>query len=583
MIGQQQTDFSDKFYRNPQLFHDWYRQQLVLGKSPNDVILELESDPFPWVFCRQMCIAHWGNLYKIREAFTEKCMSSGVKLIEAYAISLDAYMQIAWFDTSADGYNALAQQYLPMLEGYLAEILEGEPEPVRREVEASLRTTIGFAHFRLGNNALATEQGSRALFWINKVHANFMLSKSRNLIVAVNANSGQQLEEAMHILDEDRKNSSRTRSSLPFQERAYAEMLFYLGHNQQVISTLEKLSREFQGSGQQTVRSACQMFQTLLGYRYGLLDEESSVENPRGWITSSVGYLVQYGTLPATSQTKDKRDALLVKAIDVWRNNRFEELSWARILGQWVTGTANLWLGKTSSALVALNTIPSQIDSTQWLDLRILKTGLGIELALHLNNPELDLSRYLDDLRRLLCDVDKIKLASKKGLLERFIRWHPVAAAFAAVVPDGIVELQEATRAIMQVGYRNVVQGVYLPPAYMVELIFRSLDLDRVPAYRFTQADPGSGRVKRNQLMGKYGEVDYWLPTISVIRLIYGLKKSGYSETALKIANEYGILPHSNAEYVMVPVLERIGELTRQLLLDKISPLGFANRIVTPD
>jgi hypothetical protein len=82
--------------------------------------------------------------------------------------------------------------------------------------------------------------------------------------------------------------------------------------------------------------------------------------------------------------------------------------------------------------------------------------------------------------------------------------------------------------------------------------------------------------------MIKYGEVDYWLPTISAIRIIYGLKKSGHSETALKIANEYGILPHSNAEYAMVPVLERIGELTQQLLLDKLTTREFANQIVNP-
>jgi uncharacterized Fe-S cluster protein YjdI/CDGSH-type Zn-finger protein len=129
----------------------------------------------------------------------------------------------------------------------------------------------------------------------------------------------------------------------------------------------------------------------------------------QGWITSSVGYLVQYGTLPVISQTKEKREALLVKAIDVWRSNRYEELSWDRIVGQWVTGTANLWLRKTSSALVALNAIPSHVDTTQWLDLRILKAGLGIELALHLNNPELNLSRYLNELRQLLTEIDGIK------------------------------------------------------------------------------------------------------------------------------------------------------------------------------
>lgn len=530
-----------------------------------------------------MCIAHWSDLRTVRDHLTEAALSSSDSLIEAYAVSLDSYREIAKFNTSTDGYNSLAYQYLPMLEGYIREILKGERSGIVREVEASLHSVCGLIHFDLGNNDRAIEECSHAIYWIKKIGANFLLSKCRSLFVTAKASCGQ-LDEAIAAIVDERSNLTRARASIPFQERAYAEMLFYLGQNEQPIVLLQKLESETEGNNKRNVQNTIQRTKCFLGKGDGSEGVDEHYKNdPRGWLVLSIGNLVKHLSLPISSQTRDQRETLLNEAIKVWKDNPHQEYLWLTAWGQWVTGIANLWLGKTSSSLTALNAISLNISQTQWLDLRLLKAGLGIELALHLNNPELNLNLFLDELQLVLADAERINMASKKGLLKRFMHWHPVAAAFVAIMPSGIVELQDATKAIMQVGYRNVVHGHSMPPAYMVELIFRSLDLDRIPAYRFTQSDPGSSRVKRNHLMIKYGDVDYWLPTISAIRLIYGLKKLNASETALKIANEYGILPHSNAEYAMLPVLERIGELTQQLLLDKLTTREFAKQIVTPD
>jgi hypothetical protein len=570
-------------YQSPSAFHSWYQTQLESGRSPLEVLEELAQDPSPWALCRQMCIAHWSDLWKVREQLTQKCLYSSYKFIEAYAVSLDAYREIVKFNTSTDGYNSLAQQYHPMLEGYIKKVLEGGRTPIGCEVEASLRAACGLIFFDLGNYDRAAEECSQAIYWIKKSGANFLLSKCRSLFVSIQSRAGR-LDEAILTIEEERRNASRAKSSFPFQERAYAEILFYLGHADLSLNLLHKLEAEVEGTNKGLVQNTIERILCLLGRSGGTKRvNELYTHDAREWIIESVGSLVQHSSLPVTAQTRDRKDALLLNAIKVWTENRYLELSWQSALGHWITGIANLWLGKTSSAVAALTSIPEEVTKTQWLDLRILRVGLGLELSLHLNNPELKPDPYIGELRRILADADTIKMASKKELLERFKRWHPIAAAFAAVMPDGIVELQEATRAIMQVGYRNVVHGISLPPAYMVELILRSLDVDRIPAYRFTQSDPGGGRSKRNQLMSKYGGMDYWLPTVSAIRLIYGLKKSGYSETALKIANEYGILPHSHAEYAMVPVLERISEITQQLLLDKLSTRDFANQIVASD
>jgi tetratricopeptide (TPR) repeat protein len=570
-------------YQSPQEFHSWYQTQLELGRSPFDVLEELARDTSPWSLCRRMCIAHWSDLWEVRDQLTHQALYSPDKLVEAYAVSFDAYREIVKFNTSTEGYNSLAQQYLPMLEGYIRKTLEGGRTPIGCEIEASLRAACGLVFFDLGNYDRAAEECSQAIYWIKKSGANFLLSKCRSLFVSIQSRAGR-LDEALITIEEERKNVSRARSSFPFQERAYAEILFYLGHADLSLKLLHKLEAEVESTNKGLVQNTIERMLCLLGRSDGAKGVNELYKNDaRGWLIESVGSLVKHSSLPLTTQTRDSKDALLLNAIKVWTDNRHVELSWWSALGQWVTGIANLWLGKTSSALSALTSIPEDVTKTQWLDLRILRVGLGLELSLHLNNPELNPAPFIAELRKILEDANTIKMASKKELLERFKRWHPLAAAFVAVMPDGIIELQEATRAIMQVGYRNVVHGISLPPAYMVELILRNLDVDRIPAYHFTQSDPGGGRVKRNQLMSKYGGVDYWLPTISTIRLIYGLKKLGYSETALKIANEYGVFPLSNAEYAMVPVLEHIGELTRQLLLDQLSVRDFASQIVAPD
>jgi hypothetical protein len=570
-------------YKKPREFHAWYQFQLKGKASPLDVIQTLATDHSPWSLCRQMCIAHWSDVRTMRDDLTEAALYSSDPLVEAYAVSLDAYREVAKFNTSTEGYNSLAYQYLPMLEGYIRKILNGEPTALVREVEASLRSVCGLIHFDLGNTDRATEECSHAIYWLKKIGANFLLSKCRSLFVTVKGSCGQ-LDEAIATILEERTNLSRATASIPFQERAYAEMLFYLGHNELPLSLLYKLEAETENNNKRSIQNTIQRTKCFLGKGNGSEEiDERYRHDPRGWLVQSLGNLVKHSSLPVTSQTREQREALLHAAIKVWKDNPHQEYPWLTAWGQWITSLANLWLSKTTSSLTALHAIKPDISQTQWLDLRILKAGLGIELALHLNNPELKLHPFINEFQQVLADAERINMASKKGLLERFLHWHPVAAAFTAVMPDGIVELQDATRAIMQVGYRNVVHGISLPPAYMVELILRSLDLDRIPAYRFTQSDPGSGRIRRNQLIRQYGDVNYWLPTISAIRLIYGLKKLGYSETALKISNEYGLLPHSNAEYAMMPVLEHIGELTRRLLLDELSVSDFAKEIVAPD
>ncbi|MGL4609033.1 MAG: hypothetical protein ACRCYY_05020 [Trueperaceae bacterium] len=570
---------------NPKEFHSWYYAELSHGSSPDEILKYLSRDQTQWSFCRQMCVAHWADLKDVRDTLTNKCLFSGEFLVEAYAISFDVYRQVALVDTAKDGFNLLAHQYLPMLNGYISKISALERTPFVCEVEASLRSAVAMVYFDTSNVQQAAEECSLAIFWIKKVGADFLLSKCQSLLVTINAKSGG-LVDAIETIKSERKNPSRAKVSVAFQERVFAEFLFDLGHNEVSLELLTQLECEVGPRSKRLVRNSVSRFSCLMGLDDGKegADQDFSGD-PRGWIIQSVGNLVKVGSLPVSSQTQKQRDDLLHNAVKIWRDASDDGYLYLSTIGHLITGTANLWLGQTSLALVALEKISSKVSTSQWYDLRIRKAGLGLELSLSLQSPGLNPQVYVDELNRIFCEVDSIPIASRKGLIQRLTRWYPSAAAFFALAPSGLgfAELQPATRAIIFAGYRNSVNGVLLPPPYIAELICRSLDLDKIPNYHFTQADIGGGKMRRNQLKIKYGNVDYWLPTISSVKMIYGLKKMGESETALRVSSEYGVVPHTSSQYVMMPLLERINNSTQDLLLDRITASEFSKNLVIPD
>ncbi len=284
--------------------------------------------------------------------------------------------------------------------------------------------------------------------------------------------------------------------------------------------------------------------------------------------------LVRTLSLPRTSQTLDERSSLLQQAISLWQEEDQLRYSWARFMGRWIVGTSYLLIGRPAGAASMIAGL--DFKNCQWFDLRLLKLGLELEIALHLDSPDVTVRPLEDQLREVFEDARRMPFASPEGLAERLIHWHPLAAAYGALMPDPVYELHPVIPAVLQLGSKNRVYEQVIPPTYATELALRSLDFDLRLKTSFVQSDPGGGRYKKSMLLTKYGEVDFWRPAISAANLAYGLVKAGHIERARAVYNEFGIVPQSDAAYVMLPLAQRVDSCVKQLIDGALTPSTFS-------
>lgn len=559
---------------SPKLFHSWLQERLSENIPVSHLLTSLRTVQSELSLCRQMNLTHFTN-YGERRDYVEPCIQSMDTRVEAYALGLESYIKIAQHDSGGDGYNASATDLLPMLQGVLDDLRVVPRDPFTQEIESTLRVSIGLGHFFNRDFELAAKEASRALFLADHIGAAFCITRARSLLISISAETGQ-VGEAIVLLHAEEGNAQRSTVAKSFHERAHATMLYQLGHNRKPIEMLERDALLYDHGHDQPCASELQRQKCLLGI--GGLEGDVVQAFPNyaieQWITRSMRCLIKAGALPRTNQNLRAREVLLRRAVDIWREDRNAKHAWASELGRWVVGFSQLWLGSPSQALGAI--FNSQVKQTQWLDLRLLIAGLGLESSLHIVNPEASVEHYEDCLRRVFNEARSLNSASPEGLAERLMHWHPLAAAYLTLLPDPIIELQSATRAVLRVGASNNIYNLVLPPTYAAELVLRALDYDLRPSPKFVQADPGPSRHKRADMLVKHGEVNYWRPSVSAVSIIYGLIKAGHRDQAHAVYHEYGVAPYSNAEYAMLPLVEHLNTSVGKLLMGRLDIRQFS-------
>ncbi|MGL4612212.1 MAG: hypothetical protein ACRCYY_21455 [Trueperaceae bacterium] len=561
---------------SPEEFHLWFREQKQ--HSSADELLELlKVSTSDLSLLRQINIVCWGNTWNDYRRICDNAYKSKNFLVEGFAVAVDTYLDIANFNKKDSDYNLVAMTYLPMLKSYQDRLRTQEQTWLCREVQAMVHISTGLAYFFLRQFENCTKEASQAIFWSSKVGATYTLALANSLLLATYSNTGQN-EMALGLVSGFQKNEA-DRANVIYQAKAYAELLFYLGHTQKSVDLLNECLDVFNPNPVAGVHGALMRSELLLGT--GGLDTDNRDEDAtHTWIVNSAKCLVQYRGLPRTSQTSQERIQLLQKATDIWQHEGGYKLEWGTTTGLWLAGTSYLWQRRTINALNTVNLVPDGIYKTQWFDLRVLLVGLKLELALTFQNSNIGITMVESELKTLFDEARALEFAYPKGLAERLRYWHPLAAAYGAVMPDGIEELQEATHAIIRMG-NNSVQNHNIPPTFAAELALRSLGFDDQST--FVQADLGGNRLKRNLLSTKHGKNRYVLPAISATQIVYGLVKGGHLDRARATYIEYGIAPQSSAEYVMLPMLERVNGYTRQLLSSEISLSEFEATILNLD
>lgn len=559
---------------SPRKFHGWLTRRISEGDKPETLLSELSLCQSSMSLCRQLVVAYQGHMEDKREELIQKCLQVDDIRIEAYAQALNSYMRITARSGQHQRYDAPAFYLQPMLEGLRADLLANAKDEFTREVECAIRVALGAAFFLQDKKAEAAREASSSYYWADRLGIDFAVARAKTLLVSLTLTSGK-VADSLAMTREGINDANQTITNRRFLEFLEVTSLVRLGQREGVLSALEK---QLASSPDPHKINASQLQRQKLILGVGGLDGEiiqSGSGNPaETQLAESLKCLVEYLSLPRSSHTLDQRTDLLCRAIDLWKEENELKDTWTRYMGRWVVGKAYSLLGRPRESDIVLAGL--KVMDHQWFDLRLLRLGLNLELALNLAYPDIVLQPLEDQLRDIFVAARQTPFASPEGLAERLIHWCPVAAAYGAVMPDPIYELRPGVAAVLRVGNKNRIYDRLIPPTYAVELALRSMDFDHRLGASFVQSDPGGGRHKKAVLMTTYGEVNYWRPAISAASLVYGLVKAGHMGRARAVYSEFGVVPQSNATYVMLPLAQNIDSFVKQLIDGVLNPTTFS-------
>jgi hypothetical protein len=315
----------------------------------------------------------------------------------------------------------------------------------------------------------------------------------------------------------------------------------------------------------------------------GVMFDEAVVESPTE--TMPTGFLIHghQKALQALAVPRDNDNLRLYRNLLAEGQAALESYKGEIIKGylsekNWLQGWFSYHLGDDKTALSYFQGIGP--FHAQHLIQRTRVVGLWLELAISYQLPDFGIEPAEAELRSIFGLARSIAGASPEGLAEHLELWHPLAAAYGAIMPNPVPELVKATQNILELGRPCCVASLEIGPSLACELVLRSLRLDLLSAISVPQAALSKlDRQRRNTLMQKNRWRSYFQPLVSTHAIAYGLMKGqtdGHRETAEGLLVKYGLSPKSWAAYEGRPLLDEISSLTRRLVAQEITLKGFS-------
>jgi hypothetical protein len=537
---------------SPHGFQAWFLGQRKSQTSPDSIIDSLKELCNDISSLRAVCTSYWSGVRDDFWPLADQALTHKDPVVVAYAKSLVSYQHIVNSHAQGDeGAFSGAVDLVPALENSLGSLLQLPRTDLLSEAEASLRICLALANILCKRFDVAAGHASEALFWAKQIRAPITEARARAQLISSHGNAGKIVDTVV-LIKTQTQDSPMLLVQHQYQQIVLASLLSYLGAVTDCRKILLDLLTECPTP---KILAALQRVESFWGV--GSLEGEVAPDlagtSPRAWMVQAMRGLMVADSLPRMNQFQTERDRHLFETVEVCRE--VSSLVGPRAIGMkyWISAKAYQGLGKL--ALAQSQVFGFREENKEALDLRILFAGLRLELSLSPYLPDLSPTTAEQELREVFADAALIPHASRSGLAQLLQRWHPVAAAYAAVMPEPIPELEFATQAILESGERCQVYGLPMPPVYAVELILRSLGLDSRKDRGFTQAPLNKREIaQRDALTSNYGAVPYWRPVVTGMQLVFGLTKAGqgryeYAQAAQRVIQGYGLLPQSKSGY----------------------------------
>ena len=556
-------------------FHNWLSDRLVEDVSASEICDYLISVGSGIANLRAVWVAMMAGRHDDGIELAKQCSLSKDLRIEAYAMGILSYASLAEGIRLEHSAKTKYSQYHATLSRYIRLLREMYEHPLAREAEVVLRTALGLAYYQVSNYSEAREEAAFAVVIAEQIEAQHLLTLSKSLLISID-NADGKVTDSVRVIEDENRNPFRNPSSTRFQTVTYAFNLSQLGHTSEVQTLLESYAHEFSKSEYASKRIELyqDLFQSLVGFKSVAGDYGEGSHYPTlVWCTKSIGCLVKARGLVRDYKNQAVSKALLLKADEIWRDNKHFQLNWGSGIGCWIVAFSAFWRGEHANAEAALRQVDA--SSSEWYDLRVLLASLRLELALALKPSEISVGEAVKELKEVFLEASSNPYACVRGLAERVLYWHPLAAAYMSLSPEPIEELRPATHAILRLGNHNSVYDLSLRPVLAAELALRAVNLDLDPHGDFKQASGPKVAEQRSSLIVKRGKVEFYRPYVSAINIVYGLVSEGYTNLAKRIAEEYQIAPIMTSKYKMLPVLREFEHATHMLLARELSAEQF--------
>jgi tetratricopeptide (TPR) repeat protein len=534
---------------------------------------------------RAIVCYHSENLEEDFRVFVRQCIYSKDKIIEGYAKALLGYDYLRTAFSQGQTYELESTiEVIPMLEKVLKEFMLQEPTPFKREAESAVRATLASAYIRNKQLIEGEQEAAEALFLAKELKAPLSIVRARQRLISINYHEGKLHQTVALLLSRSEEEKSFNNFTSLQDDITLATTYAQLGNYEKCLTSLRSLREMYTAP---LVSALLQLHECIAGTAglAGDIVRNDAGSKPVMWLVEALRFMLECDGLPRLNLHKSSREQLLKLVLSV-TEDVFLYDNWWRAMRAWIRAVALSKLGEFRKALDEITHAPKPQDED--LALRVLIAGTTLELALKLplaiynikaQDPERELVTVFDE-------AEQTPFASRSGLAKLLQRWHPLAAAYASIMPKGIPELFRATDSVLHLGTINHIYGATVPPSFACELILRSLDFDLPFERNFLQARLNKrDRNRREELFSSlYGNVPFWKPAISIIPLIYGLAQAGenkvlYQDIALSLILTYGIVPKTEAFYEYAPFLPQLAEATHKLLSHNYTPKGFAEAI----
>jgi tetratricopeptide (TPR) repeat protein len=515
------------------------------------------------------------------------CLNSPDLAISGYARGLLAYAYIRKTYSAGEIKEFEgAIEIIPMLERALSLLSASPITPFVREAESAMRVSLAHAYITKGDSVRAHQEASEGLFWAKEIEAPISEARARANLIDAAQELGRIQETVMGLENKDLHENPAIAMFTLYDQISLADCYIHLGVFDRAIQKLEEAKSVYPLLRPHALIQRYKCLYGVGGLSEAVVDTDPGTK-PSAWLTSALRCILQADSLPRLSHFADQRKQLLKEAIQICNNVTFLATPAHELRRAWILSISYLKLGDSHTAWS--NVANKYSPHEEWLDIRTKLAGLRLEISLHFREYELPTYTFEQELKAVFEDASKLSFASRQGLAKLLSRWHPKAAAYAAVMPDSIPELHGAVDAIMAVGSQNSVYGQKIAAAYSCELFLRSMDFDLRENSTFVQARLNDrDRAKREAIFsGQYGEVAFWKPCVSAVQLAFGLLKSSarkesYEAAAARLLRTYGTVPYSEAMYPDFGLLSKIEQGADKLISGIITTKGFAIDLLTP-